>query len=101
VILNEPRATPRSTFSDEPIDQPWMQGLFLRPAALSFARVARLNHAHSALLDTKKAPAGRIGFVLTGPKHRILPSIIVKISLRERFIYAEIGSMFKNLNKLT
>ncbi|MCG7931209.1 MAG: hypothetical protein N0E44_14285 [Candidatus Thiodiazotropha lotti] len=43
-------------------------GLFLRPAALSFAHVAKLHHAHSALLDTKTDPAGHIGLVLTGPK---------------------------------
>jgi hypothetical protein len=40
--------------------------VFLRPAALSFAYVAELHHAHSALLDTKTDPAGRIGLVLTG-----------------------------------
>ncbi|MCU7811919.1 MAG: hypothetical protein KZQ77_11895, partial [Candidatus Thiodiazotropha sp. (ex Notomyrtea botanica)] len=37
------------------------------PAALSFAHVAGLHHAHSALLGTKTAPAGRIGLVLAGP----------------------------------
>ncbi|MCU7807065.1 MAG: hypothetical protein KZQ73_04235, partial [Candidatus Thiodiazotropha sp. (ex Semelilucina semeliformis)] len=48
--------------------QPEGLGLFLHPAALSFAHVAGLHHAHSALLGTKTAPAGRIGLVLTGPK---------------------------------
>jgi len=47
--------------------QPEGLGLFFRPAALSFAHVAWLHHAHSALLDKKTAPAGPIGFVLTGP----------------------------------
>ncbi|MCU7853960.1 MAG: hypothetical protein KZQ80_17310 [Candidatus Thiodiazotropha sp. (ex Monitilora ramsayi)] len=47
--------------------QPEGLGLFLHPAALSFAHVAGLHHAHSALLGTKTAPAGRIGLVLTGP----------------------------------
>ena len=43
--------------------QPEGPGLFFRPAALSFAHVARLHHAHSALLDEKTAPAGPIEFV--------------------------------------
>jgi hypothetical protein len=47
--------------------QPEGLGLFLRPAALSLAHVAGLHHAHSALLDAKTVPAGRIGLVLTGP----------------------------------
>ncbi len=41
--------------------------LFFRPAALSFAHLARLNLAHSALLGKKTAPAEPIGLVLTGP----------------------------------
>ncbi|MES9832911.1 MAG: hypothetical protein ABW139_11795 [Candidatus Thiodiazotropha sp. DIVDIV] len=41
--------------------QPEGLGLFLRPAALSFAHVAELHHAHSALLETKTVPAGHIG----------------------------------------
>ncbi|PVV09846.1 MAG: hypothetical protein B6D77_09260 [gamma proteobacterium symbiont of Ctena orbiculata] len=52
--------------------QPEGLGLFLRPAALSFANVAQLHHAHAALLDTKTAPAGRIGLVLTGPKTTVV-----------------------------
>ena len=48
--------------------QPEGLGLFLRPVALSLAHVAGLHHAHSALLDAKTVPAGRIGLVLTGPK---------------------------------
>jgi len=48
--------------------QPRGLGLFFRPAALSFAHVAWLHHAHSALLDKKTAPAGPIELVLTGPK---------------------------------
>jgi len=42
-------------------------GLFFRPAALSFAHVAGLHSAHSALLDEKIAPAEPIQLVLTGP----------------------------------
>jgi len=37
--------------------QPAGLGLFLRPAVLSFAHVAGLHHAHSALLGTKTATA--------------------------------------------
>jgi hypothetical protein len=47
--------------------QPEGLGLFFRPAALSFAHVALLHIAHSALLDEKTAPAEPIGLVLTGP----------------------------------
>ncbi|MCG7978238.1 MAG: hypothetical protein G8D66_06245 [gamma proteobacterium symbiont of Ctena orbiculata] len=47
--------------------QPEGLGLFSPPAALSFAHVEELHYAHSALLGTKTAPAGRIGLVLTGP----------------------------------
>ncbi|MCG7981667.1 MAG: hypothetical protein JAY90_02830 [Candidatus Thiodiazotropha lotti] len=47
--------------------QPEGLGLFLRPAALSFAHLEQPNYAHSALPDTKTDPAGRIGLVLTGP----------------------------------
>jgi hypothetical protein len=48
--------------------QPVGLGLFFRPAALSFAHVAWLHVAHSALLDEKTAPAEPIGLVLTGPR---------------------------------
>ncbi|MCG7930063.1 MAG: hypothetical protein N0E44_08430 [Candidatus Thiodiazotropha lotti] len=51
--------------------QPAGQGPFLCPSALSFAHIAGLHHAHSALLDTKTVPAGRIGFVLAGPSQVI------------------------------
>ncbi|WP_369163188.1 hypothetical protein [Candidatus Thiodiazotropha sp. LNASS1] len=47
--------------------QPEGLGLFFHPAALSFAHLARLNLAHSALLGKKTAPAESIGLVLTGP----------------------------------
>ena len=47
--------------------QPGGLGLFFHPAALSFAHVALLHHAHSALLDEKTVPAEPIGLVLTGP----------------------------------
>ncbi|PUB89614.1 MAG: hypothetical protein DBP01_09800 [gamma proteobacterium symbiont of Ctena orbiculata] len=47
--------------------QPEELGLFFHPAALSFAHLARLNLAHSALLGKKTAPAESIGLVLTGP----------------------------------
>jgi len=47
--------------------QPEGLGLILRPAALSFAHVAGLHLAHSALLDAKSAPAEPMGLVLTGP----------------------------------
>ncbi|MCU7845029.1 MAG: hypothetical protein KZQ93_14465 [Candidatus Thiodiazotropha sp. (ex Monitilora ramsayi)] len=41
--------------------QPEGLGLFFYPAALSFAHLARLNLAHSALLGKKTAPAEPIG----------------------------------------
>ena len=47
--------------------QPEGLGLFFRPAALSFAHVALLHLAHSALPGKKRAPAALIGLVLTGP----------------------------------
>ncbi|PUB79848.1 MAG: hypothetical protein DBP02_21745 [gamma proteobacterium symbiont of Ctena orbiculata] len=47
--------------------QPEGLGLFFHPAALSFAHLARLNLAHSALLGKITAPAESIGLVLTGP----------------------------------
>ncbi|WP_316365718.1 metallophosphoesterase [Candidatus Thiodiazotropha sp. CDECU1] len=47
--------------------QPGGLGLFLCPAALLFAHVAGLHHAHSALLGAKTVPAECIGLVLTGP----------------------------------
>jgi hypothetical protein len=50
--------------------QPEGLGLFLHPAALSFAHLTELHQAHSALLSTKTPPAGRIGFGLTGPGSR-------------------------------
>jgi len=40
--------------------QPEGLGLFFRPAALSFAHVATLHLAHSALLDKKIVPAESI-----------------------------------------
>ncbi|MEW7995752.1 MAG: hypothetical protein AB2825_15070, partial [Candidatus Thiodiazotropha endolucinida] len=46
--------------------QPEGLGLFFHPAALSFAHLAWLNLAHSALLGKKTAPAESIGLVLTG-----------------------------------
>ncbi|PUB73676.1 MAG: hypothetical protein DBP03_11975 [gamma proteobacterium symbiont of Ctena orbiculata] len=47
-------------------------GLFFRPAALSFAHVAYLRRAHSALLDEKIVPAGPIGLVSTGPRDQTI-----------------------------
>ncbi|MES9925190.1 MAG: hypothetical protein ABW152_13945 [Candidatus Thiodiazotropha endolucinida] len=55
--------------------QPEGLGLFFHPAALSFAHLARLNLAHSALLGKKTAPAESIGLVLTGPNVQTLPSV--------------------------
>ena len=52
--------------------QPAGLGPFFRPAALSFAHVAPLHFAHSALLDEKSAPAELIGLVLTGPSSHLL-----------------------------
>ncbi|PUB87504.1 MAG: hypothetical protein DBP02_01090 [gamma proteobacterium symbiont of Ctena orbiculata] len=52
--------------------QPEGLGLFFHPAALSFAHLARLNLAHSALLGKKTAPAESIGLVLTGPRKDLL-----------------------------
>ena len=50
--------------------QPDGLGLFFHPAALSFAHVASLHVALSALPGKKRAPAALIGLVLTGPSNR-------------------------------
>ncbi|MEW8260368.1 MAG: hypothetical protein AB2720_16430, partial [Candidatus Thiodiazotropha taylori] len=70
VIPNERRATPSGAFSGTTphIDVEEGAGAIFPPTALSFAHVEQLHVAHSALLDEKIAPAGPIGFVLTGPK---------------------------------
>ena len=52
--------------------------LFYRPAALSFAYVAALHSAHSALLGEKIVPAEPIQLVLTGPSY--LPMILFPLS---------------------
>ncbi|MET0005957.1 MAG: hypothetical protein ABW087_20320 [Candidatus Thiodiazotropha sp.] len=61
--------------------QPEGLGLFFHPAALSFAHLARLNLAHSALLGKKTAPAESIGLVLTGPRW-----LIWKKTMKQKYL---------------
>ena len=71
--------------------KPEGRALFFRPAALSFAHIAQLHRAHSALPDEKITPAGLIGLVLTGPR-----LLLMSKGNHHRWLHGEIVTWIKD-----